>query len=90
MCCGQKRASIRQQQQIISAVRHPMPTATPAAHAAQRLAPVVFQGRGSYLATGHHSREVYHFSSSSPEQLVDARDIEALVGSGFFRPKEPS
>lgn len=53
----------------------------------EHLTPVVFKGTGAYLVTGPESRQVYCFSASDPEQMIDARDAEALLNTGLFRVK---
>lgn len=81
MCCGQKRQAL-QPRRTISVTPSPAPTPT-----AERRSPLVFRGIGAYLVTGPHSREVYHFSPSQPEQWVDARDTTALLRTGLFQAK---
>jgi len=81
MCCGQKRQAL-QPRRIIPVMPSPARPQT-----AQRRNPLVFTGTGEYLVAGPHSREVYHFSSSRPEQWVDARDVSTLLRTGLFQAK---
>jgi hypothetical protein len=80
-CCGKKREEMQRHRQI-----YVTPNPAPDAPAGPRT-PVIFLGTGAYLVSGPHSREVYAFSSSEPEQLVDAKDAAALIGSGLFQAK---
>jgi hypothetical protein len=45
---------------------------------------MAFRGAGACLITGPHTQEVYHFSASQPQQLVHARDAEAMLRTGLF------
>lgn len=58
---------------------------TDAARAHEALTPIVFKGTGGYIITGPESHHVYCFSSHDPEQMVDARDTDALLKTGLFR-----
>jgi hypothetical protein len=78
-CCGKKREEIRQRRTIS------VPPAPPPPAPAQPRAPVVFKGAGSYLVTGEHSRDVYHFSQEQPEQWIDPEDVQGVLSTGFFQ-----
>jgi hypothetical protein len=80
-CCGQKREQIRQQRTV-----YVQPAPAPDASIPD-LTSVVFMGFGSYLVTGPYSGDVYRFSQAAPEQRIDSRDAEALLGTRFFRKK---
>jgi hypothetical protein len=80
-CCGKKREELQQRRAM-----YVTPTPAPVAPAGPRTA-VVFTGKGMYLVSGSHSREVYQFSSADPVQMVDAKDAPALIRSGLFQPK---
>lgn len=82
-CCGKKREELRQrlrQQGVVVAQTVPAATSP-----VQPQTAVVFQGTGSYLVTGDHSRHVYHFSSEQPEQWIDSKDAGALLRTGLFQ-----
>ena len=49
------------------------------------LTPIIFTGSGVHIVAGPESRQIYSFSSHDPEQMVDARDAEALLKTGLFR-----
>jgi hypothetical protein len=78
-CCGKKREEILQRRTIS------VPPAPPLPAPAQPRTPVVFKGAGSYLVTGEHSRDVYHFSQEQPEQWIDSEDVQGLLSTGFFQ-----
>jgi hypothetical protein len=80
-CCGKKREELQQRRQM-----YVTPTPAPAAPAGPRTA-VIFTGKGAYLVSGPHSREVYQFSSAEPVQMIDAQDATALIRSGLFQVK---
>jgi hypothetical protein len=80
-CCGKKREEIRQPRTIY-VPSNPAPTGHN-----QTLTPVVFKGSGSYLVTGPHSRNVYHFSQQQPERWIDSKDAAALLRTRFFQAK---
>jgi hypothetical protein len=82
-CCGNKRQEIRQRR-IVPITPRPAATLS-----MQPRTPVVFQGAGSYLVTGEHSRHVYHFFSDQPEQWIDSRDVAGLLRTGFFQCNDP-
>ena len=50
----------------------------------ERLTPISFKGTGGCIISGPESQQVYCFSSHDPEQMVDARDAEALLKTGLF------
>jgi hypothetical protein len=80
-CCGKKREELRQRRATyVASGSAPM-------ESGQNLTPVVFRGSGSYLVTGEHSRNVYHFSQEQPERSIDAEDAPALLRTGFFQAK---
>jgi len=82
-CCGKKREEIRQgHTQRRVAATQPNPAAT---SPVQTQTAIVFQGTGSYLATGEHSRHVYHFSAEQREQGIDSKDVAGLLRTGLFR-----
>ncbi len=64
-CCGKKREELHQRRTMFVT-----PNPAPAASASPRTA-IVFTGRGAYLVSGPHSREVYRFSSEEPVQMVE-------------------
>jgi hypothetical protein len=78
MCCGKKREGIRQQTVFVT------PTAAPPKLPEPRVL-IGFKGIGSYLAAGQHSGEVYHFSQERTEMWIDAKDVSALLMTGFFK-----
>ena len=80
-CCGKKREEIQRRRTMFVT-----PNPAPVARAGLRTA-VVFKGKGAYLASGAHSRELYQFSSTEPVQMVDAKDAAALIRSGLFQAK---
>ena len=80
-CCGKKREELQQRRQMY-VTPNPAPVAPDGP-----CTRVVFTGTGEYLVAGAHSREVYHFSSAEPEQMVDGNDAAALINSGLFRAK---
>jgi hypothetical protein len=82
-CCGKKRVELLQQRRTMFVTPDPAPAAPSAARTA-----VVFTGKGAYLASGSHSREVYQFSSADPVGMVDARDAAALIRSGLFQARK--
>jgi hypothetical protein len=83
-CCGKKREEILQRRTISVPPAPPLP-APPLPAPAQPRTPVVFKGAGSYLVTGEHSRDVYHFSQEQPEQWIDPEDVQGLLSTGFFQ-----
>jgi hypothetical protein len=80
-CCGKQREELQRRRTMFVT-----PNAGPVAPAGPRTA-VVFTGKGAYLVSGPHSREVYQFSSAEPVQMVDAQDAVALIRSGLFQAK---
>ena len=50
----------------------------------EALTPIVFKGTNGYIITGPESHHVYCFSAHDPEQMVDARDTDALLQTGLF------
>lgn len=80
-CCGKKREELHQRRTMFVT-----PNPAPVAPAGPRTG-VVFTGKGVYLVSGSHSREVYRFSSAEPVQMVDAKDAAALIRSGLFQAK---
>ncbi|MGA3011816.1 MAG: hypothetical protein ABSD72_16275 [Terracidiphilus sp.] len=80
-CCGKKREELRRVRATY------VPSSFAPMKSAQNLTPVVFKGSGSYLVTGEHSRNVYHFSREQAERSIDAKDAEALLRTGLFQVK---
>jgi hypothetical protein len=80
-CCGKKREELHQRWAMFV-------TPNPARAAAGPRTAIVFTGKGEYLVSGSHSREVYQFSSAEPVQEVDAKDALDLIRSGLFQAKK--
>ena len=77
-CCGKAREAMKR--------RGPMrivPTPAPASPDIARIE-VAFRGRGTYLAAGGRTGEIYRFTALAPRQWVEAGDAAALVATGFF------
>ena len=73
-CYGKKHETIQQPRPITPATAEYGPSPVI----------VIYRGAGPYLLEGPHSRKVYFFSPRRAEQLVDAADAHALVGSELF------
>ena len=80
-CCGKKREELQQRRTMFVT---PKPVSMPPAGATIA---VVFTGKGTYLVSGPHSRQVYQFSSAEPVQMINAHDATALIRSGLFQAK---
>jgi hypothetical protein len=78
-CCGKKREAMRRGRTARVVIAPPATLPEPSS------TPIVFGGTGSYLITGQHSRQVYHFSQDRREQSVDPKDVAALVRTGLFQ-----
>lgn len=81
-CCGKKREELLQRRTMFVT---PNPVRM---EAAGPRTSIVFTGKGEYLVSGSHSREVYQFSSAEPVQEVDAKDALDLIRSGLFQAKK--
>ncbi len=49
------------------------------------LVSVVFTGRGVCRVAAAESQQMYCFTANDPEQMIDAKDAEALLTTGLFR-----
>jgi hypothetical protein len=55
------------------------------AASSELLVPIIFKGLGVCRVAARDSEQFYCFTSSDPEQMIDARDAEALLKTGLFR-----
>ncbi len=77
-CCGRTRETLKRRgpMRVIPAPAPPSPDIA--------RVEVAFRGRGTYLAAGGRTGEIYRFTAQSPRQWVEAGDVAALVATGFF------
>lgn len=66
--------------QMISAV-----PASQRVESGEPLVSVVFKGRGMCRVAAAESQQMYCFTANDPEQMIDAKDAEALLKTGLFR-----
>ena len=77
-CCGRTREALKRRAPV-----RVIPTPAPISSEIARIE-VAFRGRGSYLAAGGRSGEIYRFTAQSPRQWVEAGDAATLVATGLF------